>query len=63
MVLLGMTAIHFRKNYCTIVSLFYMLYFYWLGLSMMRQSIALCICLYSMTYFFDAKYWQFYCCV
>ena len=26
---------------------------------MMRQSIALCICLYSMTYFFDAKYWQF----
>lgn len=60
MVLLGMTAIHFRKKIIAPLLVFsYMLYFYWLGLSMMRQSIALCICLYSMTYFFDAKYWQF----
>ena len=53
-------TIVFRKKIIAPLLVFsYMLYFYWLGLSMMRQSIALCICLYSMTYFFDAKYWQF----
>lgn len=58
--LVGITLKHFNKNIYTTLSLFiYLLFAYWLGLSMMRQSIALCICFYSLIFFFEKKYTKF----
>lgn len=64
MILLALTCIHFRKK--TIVwmaVLGYMLFFYWYGFSLMRQSLALCVALYSLTFLFDKKYIGFSLCV
>ena len=58
--LIGLTLKHFNHNIYATLSLFiYMLFAYWLGLSMMRQSIALCICFYSLIFFFEKKYIKF----
>lgn len=57
MIMLALTCIYFRKK--TIVwmaVLGYMLFFYWYGFSLMRQSLALCISMYSLTYLFEKKY-------
>lgn len=64
MMLLGLTCIQFRKN--TIIWLAvlgYMLIFYWYGFSMMRQSLALSICLYSATFLYRKKYISYVVCV
>lgn len=59
-VLVISTVWHFRKriNPCLIVFV-YMLFAYWYGLSLMRQSLALCCCFYSLTFFFDKRYVRF----
>lgn len=60
MIMLALTCIYFRKK--TIVwmaVLGYMLFFYWYGFSLMRQSLAMCISMYSLTYLLDRKYLQF----
>ncbi len=64
MTMIGLTCLHFRKN--TIVWLAvlgYMLIFYWYGFSLMRQSLALSICMYSVTYLFDRRYVGFLICI
>lgn len=64
MVLVVFTAWHFRRivNPCIVV-FSYMLFFYWMGLSMMRQSLALCFCLYSLTFYWDKRYIHFLMCI
>lgn len=61
--LVALTCVHFRKLTIPWLLVFcYMLFFYWMGFSMMRQSIALCFTLYSMAFLFDRKYIGFAVC-
>ena len=64
MIMLALTCIYFREK--TIVWLFvfcYMMFFYWYGFSLMRQSLALSICMYSLTFFYERKYLGFILCI
>lgn len=64
MALIVKTAWHFRDrvNPCLVVFC-YMLFMYWYGLSMMRQSLALACCFFSMIFFFDRRYIHFVVCI
>lgn len=64
MIMLALTCIYFREK--TIVWLFvfcYMMFFYWYGFSLMRQSLALSICMFSLTFFYERNYLGFILCV
>ncbi len=64
MVMLALTCLRFRnRTIVWLVVLGYMLIFYWYGFSLMRQSLALSICLYSLTYLYDRKYVGFIICI
>lgn len=64
MILLGITCIHFRKiSIIWLAVLGYMLIFYWYGFSLMRQTLALCICLYSTIFLQKKKYISFFICI
>ena len=64
MILLALTCIHFRKKTIVWMAVWgYMLFFYWYGFSLMRQSLALCVALYSFTFLVDKKYIGFSLCV
>lgn len=59
-ILVGLTAWKFRNQINTFIFIFaYMLFFWWYGFSLMRQSIALCFCLYSLVCLYDKKYIPF----
>lgn len=64
MVMIALTCLRFRnKTIVWLAVLGYMLIFYWYGFSLMRQSLALSICLYSLTYLYDRKYIGFLVCI
>lgn len=64
MMMLGLTCIRFRKTVIVwLAVLGYMLVFYWYGFSLMRQSLALSICLFSTTFLFNKRYVGFITCV
>lgn len=49
--LVGLTALHFKKSGSMVLFILsYMLIFYWYGFSLMRQSLSLCVSLYSFIY-------------
>lgn len=59
-------SILFFKKYCKYscwLLLIYMLFMYCEGLSLIRQSIALAICFYSLTFYLKGKYKQYVCVV
>lgn len=63
MTLVALTCIHFRRLTIPWLMVFcYMMFFYWYGFSLMRQSIALCVSLYSLTFLYDKKYVKFVIC-
>lgn len=58
--LVGLTALHFKKSGSMVLFILsYMLIFYWYGFSLMRQSLSLCVSLYSFIYLFEKKYVYF----
>ena len=60
MTMVALTCLHFRKITIPWMVVFgYMLFFYWYGFSLMRQSLALSICMYSLVYLNDKKYLLF----
>ena len=64
MTMLALTCLKFRKvTIPWLVVLAYMLFFYWYGFSLMRQSLALSICMYSLTFLYDKKYVPFAICI
>ena len=64
MTMLALTCLHFRKITIPWMIVFgYMLFFYWYGFSLMRQSLALSICMYSLTFLYDRKYIPFILCI
>ena len=57
MTMIALTCLHFRKITIPWMVVFgYMLFFYWYGFSLMRQSLAMSICMYSLVYLYDKKY-------
>lgn len=64
MVLLAMIAYNYRKNIpIWFIFLFFMFFMYQLSFNMMRQSIALMICLYSFKYVENRKLLKFIVCI
>lgn len=64
MTMLALTCIFFRKKTIVWLAVFcYMLFFYWYGFSLMRQSLALCVSLYSLTFLYGRKYVAFSACM
>ena len=64
MTLVGLTALHFRKTFPSwILILCYLLFFYVYEFSLMRQGMALAVCFYGLTFFFEKKFIPFYVCV
>lgn len=60
MIFIGLTAWHFKKESSSFIFIItYMLFFWWYGFSMMRQSIAITICIYSLVLFLRKKYLYF----
>lgn len=54
------TAWNYRKLISSHIVVFtYMIFMYWYGLSLLRQSLAMCICLSAMIYFSNRKYAHF----
>lgn len=63
MTMVALTCVRFRKQTIPWLVVFtYMLFFYWYGFSLMRQSIALSICLFSLTYLNEKRYIPFTIC-
>lgn len=57
MTMIALTCLHFRKITIPWMVVFgYMLFFYWYGFSLMRQSLAMSICMYSLVYLYEKKY-------
>lgn len=57
MTMLALTCLHFRKiTIPWMVVLGYMLFFYWYGFSLMRQSLAMSICMYSLVFLYEKQY-------
>lgn len=60
MIMVALACLHFRKNTIPWMVVFgYMLFFYWYGFSLMRQSLALSICMYSLVFLQEKKYLLF----
>jgi hypothetical protein len=58
--LVSIVALHFKKSLNPVILILtYMLFFYFTGLSMMRQQLALCVSLFSLIYYFDKKWIPF----
>lgn len=57
---LGITALSFRKKLnATALVFVYLIFFYVVGFNLMRQTLALSIALFSLTFFFKKKYYHF----
>ena len=60
MTMVALTCLHFRKiTIPWMVVIGYMLFFYWYGFSLMRQSLALSICMFSLIFLYEKKYLYF----
>lgn len=59
--LVGLTAIHFRKAMAGWLFVFtYLTSYYFGGFSLMRQTLAITFCIYSLTALYDRKYINFF---
>lgn len=58
--LVGLTTIHFRKDMPGWLFIFtYLMVYFFYGFSLMRQTLAMSFCIYSLTALFDKKYIKF----
>lgn len=62
--LVGLTAVYFRKQtYALLFVFFYLMFFYAEGLSCLRQTLAMSIIIFGMRYFYEERWLKYILCV